>query len=181
MQHASQIKPECLPLTRDGLQTLLQRLGIACRTVVHPPVATVAENKALRGCLPGAHTKNLFLKDKKGVLWLVVAMEDRAIDLKALRGVLGAPPLSFAKPELLNEVLGVQPGSVTPFAAVNDGEGRVRVVLDAEMMACEPLNFHPLENTATMAISAADLLTFLAAVDHSPTIVSLAPLPPQHP
>jgi Ala-tRNA(Pro) hydrolase (EC 3.1.1.-) len=174
--------PERLPLTRDGLLALLEHLGLDCRTVAHPPVATVAENKALRGSLPGAHTKNLFLKDKKGGLWLVVAMEDRAVDLKALRGVLDAPPLSFARPEVLIDVLGVQPGSVTPFAVANDGDRRVRVVLDAGMMmACDPLNFHPLENTATTAISASDLLTFLHAVDHPPTIVSLAPIAPQHP
>lgn len=168
------------PLSRHGLLTLLNCLGIATRTVDHPPVATVAENKALRGTLPGAHTKNLFLKDKKGGLWLVVAMEDRAIDLKALRGLLAAPPLSFARPEVLLDVLGVRPGSVTPFAVVNDREGQVRVILDAEMMAWDPLNFHPLENTATTAISPGGLLAFLNAVEHPPKIISLGTLSAQH-
>ncbi len=158
---------------RTELIAFLDRLGIATRTVEHPPVATVAANKALRGTLPGAHTKNLFLKDKKGGLWLVVALEDRPVDLKALRVALGSPPLSFAKPEVLWAVLGVRPGSVTPFAVINDREGLVRVVLDAAMMDCDPLNFHPLENTATTAIAAAGLLAFLAAVDHAPRVLPL--------
>lgn len=174
------ISQPAAPLRRGDLLALLERLGIASRTVEHPPVATVAENKALRGMLPGAHTKNLFLKDKKGGLWLVVAMEDRPIDLKALRGLLGSPPLSFARPEVLLDVLGVRPGSVTPFAVVNDRNGQVRVILDAEMMACDPLNFHPLENTATTAIASASLLAFLAAVDHPPRIISLGTPSPQH-
>ena len=169
------------PASRTDLLHMLDRLGVATRTVEHPPVATVAENKALRGQLPGAHTKNLFLKDRKGGLWLLVAMEDRPIDLKALRAILGAPPLSFARPETLIASLGVQPGSVTPFAVINDADRLVRVILDAAMMECDPLNFHPLQNTATTAISPTGLLTFLAAVGHSPRTLSLAAGKSQHP
>lgn len=151
----------------------LDRLGIPHRTHAHPPVATVDANKAMRGQLPGAHTKNLFLKDKKGGLWLIVCLEDRTIDLKAIRRRLDSAPLSFARPELLREVLGVEPGAVTPFALINDDRQRVRVVLDAEMLAMEPLNFHPLVNTRTTAIAAAGLATFLAATGHRPLIIRL--------
>jgi Ala-tRNA(Pro) deacylase len=150
-------------------------LGIRVTTIEHPPVATVEANKALRGALKGGHTKNLFLKDKKGGLWLVVVLEDRAIDLKDLRRRLAAPPLSFARPEVLRDVLGVEPGAVTPFAVINDAEARVRVVLDAAMLAIHPLNFHPLVNTRTTAIAPADLLRFFEATHHPPLLLDLAP------
>jgi Ala-tRNA(Pro) deacylase len=137
-------------------------------------VFTVAQAKALRGELPGAHTKNLFLEDKKGALWLVIALEDRVIDLKELRHRIGAAPLSFAAADVLREVLGVEPGSVTPFALINDEGKRTRVVLDAEMMAAHlVLNFHPLANTATTAIRAPDLLTFIRSCGRVPQIVHL--------
>ena len=161
--------------TPPDLFRRLAALDIEVTTVEHPPVATVEANKALRGELPGGHTKNLFLKDKKGGLWLVVALEDRAIDLKELRRRLASPPLSFASAELLRDVLGVEPGAVTPFAVINDAAARVRVVLDAAMLAIEPLNFHPLVNTRTTAIRPSDLLRFLAATGHPPLLLDLAP------
>ena len=153
-----------------ALMARLGELHIATTTVRHPPVFTVAESKALRGALPGGHSKNLFLKDKKSVLWLVVATEDRGIDLKALRPRIGSAGLSFASAETLRQVLGVEPGSVTPFALINDREARVRVVLDAGLMAQSPLNFHPLVNTATTAIAADDLLVFVRSCGHEPRI-----------
>jgi Ala-tRNA(Pro) deacylase len=159
--------------TPVDLLARLAELGIDHRTYDHPPVATVEANKALRGDLPGAHTKNLFLKDRKGTLWLVVCLEDRAIDLKRLRHRLGAAPLSFARPEVLRQVLGVEPGAVTPFAVINDLAGCVRVVLDADMLAIDPLNFHPLTNTRTTAISTAGLRAFLTATGHRPLILTL--------
>jgi len=159
--------------TPEALFQEFERLGIDTETVEHPAVFTVDEAKALRGELPGAHSKNLFLKDKKGRFWLVVALEDRAIDLKALRHVIGAAPLSFGKPDALETILGITPGSVTPFSAINDTEGAVTVVLDAEMLAQEPLNFHPLVNTATTRISADGLLAFLRATGHEPVIAAL--------
>jgi len=159
--------------TPEALFQEFERLGIDTETVEHPAVFTVDEAKALRGELPGAHSKNLFLKDKKGRFWLVVALEDRAIDLKALRHVIGAAPLSFGKPDALETLLGITPGSVTPFSAINDTEGAVTVVLDAEMLAQEPLNFHPLVNTATTRISADGLLAFLRATGHEPVIAAL--------
>jgi Ala-tRNA(Pro) deacylase len=157
----------------------LAALDIKVTTTLHPPVATVEANKALRGELPGGHTKNLFLKDKKGGLWLVVALEDRAIDLKELRRRLASSPLSFARAGLLRDVLGVEPGAVTPFAVINDADSRVRVVLDAAMLRIDPLNFHPLVNTRTTAIAPVDLLRFFEATGHPPLLLDLAPVAPR--
>jgi Ala-tRNA(Pro) deacylase len=168
--------------TPDELFAYLDSLAIAHQTVNHPPVFTVEEARALRGKIAGAHTKNLFLRDKKGALFLVVAPEDAAIELKSLHRRLGASGrFSFGSAELLRETLGVEPGSVTPFAAVNDKDGRVTVVLDAAMMRQEVLNFHPLANTATTTISRDGLLKFLEATGHRPRIeaVSAAPAAPE--
>lgn len=159
--------------TPQDLFAHFERLGINTETVEHAAVFTVEDAKAERGALPGAHSKNLFLKDKKSQFWLVVALEDRAIDLKALRKTIGAAQLSFGRPEALAEKLGIEPGSVTPFSVINDTEGAVRVVLDEGMLALEPLNFHPLVNTATTRISAADLLAFLRDTGHEPLIAAL--------
>ncbi|MGE5271600.1 MAG: prolyl-tRNA synthetase associated domain-containing protein [Thiohalocapsa sp.] len=170
--------PPAAPLTPDQLFDRLAALGIAQRTYVHPPVFTVAEAAAVRGELPGGHCKSLFLKDKKGGLWLVVALEERPIDLKRLAAALGAPRFSFGSPQLLYEVLGVRPGSVTPFALANDAARRVQPVLDQDMLAHDPLNYHPLENDRTTAIAPADLLRFIAACGHRPRILDLGPLTP---
>lgn len=164
---------EAMPATEAQLFAHLEALGVHVETHRHPPVFTVAEAKALRGGLEGAHTKNLFLKDKKGVLWLVVALEDRVIDLKNLRYKIGAAPLSFAGAATLRARLGVEPGSVTPFALINDAEAAVRVVLDAEMMDAQALNFHPLINTATTTITAQGLLAFIRSCGREPAIVAL--------
>jgi Ala-tRNA(Pro) deacylase len=157
----------------DALFGRLDELGIAHRTYDHPPVFTVEEAKALRGTLPGGHCKSLFLKDKKGGLWLVVTLEECRVDLKALADRLNAPRFSFGSAELLFEVLGVTPGSVTPFAAINDRDGRVTVVLQQAMLAADPLNYHPLRNDRTTAISPGDLLRFLDACGHVPRIVDV--------
>lgn len=146
----------------------LEALGIAQRTVEHPPVFTVEEAKALRGNLPGHHIKNLFLRNKKEEMWLVVALEDRAIDLKRLGEALGAGRLSFGSPERLRRVLGVEPGSVTPFALVNDETQVVRLALDRGLMEGGPVNAHPLVNTMTTAIASADLLRLFEATGHTP-------------
>jgi Ala-tRNA(Pro) deacylase len=161
-------------LTPDQLFARLDALGIAHRTYAHPPVFTVAEAAALRGSLPGGHCKSLFLKDRKAGLWLVVALEERRIDLKMLADRLGAPRFSFGSPELLYEVLGVTPGSVTPFALANDTGQRVAVVLDRDMLERNPLNYHPLVNDCTTAIAPGDLLRFIEACGHCPRIVDLA-------
>jgi Ala-tRNA(Pro) deacylase len=146
----------------------LDQLGITHRTVEHPPVFTVEEAKALRGNLSGHHIKNLFLRNKKEEMWLVVALEDRAIDLKRLGEVLGAGRLSFGSADRLKRTLGVEPGSVTPLALINDRAQAVRLVLDRGVADGGPVNAHPLVNTMTTALSAADLLRFFAATGHTP-------------
>jgi Ala-tRNA(Pro) deacylase len=157
--------------TPDTLLSYLDSLGIAHKTVTHPPVFTVEQAKTLRGRIEGAHTKNLFLRDKKNQVFLVVALESAAIDLKGLHRLLGAHGrFSFGASTLLREVWGVEPGSVTPFGAINDADGRVTVVLDAAMMEYDVLNFHPLINTMTTTIARDDLLKFFAATGHRPRI-----------
>ena len=159
----------------DDLFAYLDSLGIAHRTVTHAPVFTVEESRGLMSRVPGVHSKNLFLRDKKGTLFLIVASEDAAIELKSLHRVLGASGrFSFGSADLLRETLGVEPGSVTPFAAINDKAARVTVVLDAAMMAHAVLNFHPLTNTGTTTIARDDLVRFLEATGHKPRIVPLA-------
>lgn len=161
-----------MPATPDELLARLGQLGIASKTYDHPPVFTVEESKALRGQLPGGHCKSLFLKDKADKLWLVVALEDRAVDLKRLRHRLGAKKtLSFGSAELLMATLGVTPGAVTPFGALNDRDGRVQVVLDRAMLALDPLNYHPLTNARTTALAPQDLVRFLEASGHSPVVL----------
>jgi Ala-tRNA(Pro) deacylase len=160
-----------MPATPDDLFAALDRLGIAHKTVKHPPVFTVEQAKKLRGELPGGHTKNLFLRDKKHELYLIVALESAAIDLKSLHRRLGATGrFSFGSSDLLREVWGVEPGSVTPFGAINDTGGRVTVVLDRDMMAHETLNYHPLDNTMTTSIARDDLVKFLDSTGHMPRI-----------
>lgn len=146
----------------------LHQLGIAHRTVEHPPVFTVEEAKALRGNLPGHHIKNLFLRNKKEEMWLVVALEDRVVDLKRLGDRLGAGRLSFGSPDRLRRQLGVEPGSVTPLALVNDGGGAVRLALDRGIADGGPVNAHPLVNTMTTAIATDDLMRFFEATGHVP-------------
>jgi Ala-tRNA(Pro) deacylase len=163
-----------MPVSREELMAALARLGIAVTTIDHPPVFTVEEAQALRGQVPGEHTKNLFLKDKKDRLFLVVAPEEAEIDLKQLHHRIGASGrLSFGKPDLLMETLGVAPGSVTAFAPLNDAAGRVTVVLDESLATAETVNCHPLVNTATTTIAAKDLLAFLRSTGHEPVIVRL--------
>ena len=163
------------PAAPDDLFAYLDRLGIAHKTVTHRAVFTVDESRELRGQIAGGHTKNLFLRDKKGVPYLVVASEDAVIELKSLHRRLGASGrFSFGSAELMRELLGVEPGSVTPFAAINDPAGRVTVVLDAAMMSHETLNFHPLVNTMTTSIGRHDLVRFLAATGHDARIEAVA-------
>lgn len=168
-----------MPKTPEELFAALTALGISHSTVKHPPLFTVEQSRALRGQIPGGHTKNLFLRDKKSALYLVVTLEDASIDLKGLHRVLGASGrLSFGSSDLLREVWGVEPGSVSPFGAINDTEGRVTVVLDAVMMEHETLNYHPLSNTMTTSISRGDLVTFLQFTGHIPQIERVSGLAP---
>jgi Ala-tRNA(Pro) deacylase len=164
-----------MPATPDELFAYLDTLGIAHKTVTHPAVFTVEEARELRGAISGGHTKNLFLRDKKGALYLLVAPEHVAIELRSLHRVLGASGrFSFGSAELMQETLGVTPGSVTPFAVINDKQARVTVVIDAALMTHDMLNFHPLVNTATTRISREGLVKFLAATGHAPRIEPLS-------
>ena len=160
--------------TRADLLAFLAGLGIKHRTFEHKAVFTVAESLEIAEAMPGGHTKNLFLKDKKDRLFLIVALNDARIELKVAHKVLGCDRLSFGKAELLEEVLGVKPGSVTPFSLINDKGGRVTVVLDKPMLEHELLNYHPLENTATTAIARDDLLRFIRATGHEPRILAVS-------
>jgi Ala-tRNA(Pro) deacylase len=160
-----------MPATPADLFAFLDRLGISYSTVSHPPLFTVEENRALRGTIPGGHTKNLFLKDKSSAYYLVVACEDAPIDLKSLHRRLGAKGrFSFGTADAMWEILGVKPGSVTPFAAINAVSGKVVVVLDRAMLTHEILNYHPLVNTMTTSIPRAGLMAFLKACGHEPRI-----------
>jgi Ala-tRNA(Pro) deacylase len=164
-----------MPATPADLFAFLDKLGIAHPTVTHAPLFTVEESQALRGSIAGAHTKNLFLKDKKGALFLVTAPEDAVIELKSLHRRLGASGrFSFGSAELMRETLGIEPGAVTPFAAMNDGERRVSVVLDAELMQHASINAHPLTNTMTTTIARDDLVKFLEATGHPPRVEAVA-------
>ncbi len=163
-----------MPASRADLFALLDQLGIATTTTEHPPLFTVDESRALRGEIDGGHTKNLFLKDKKDQVFLVVAEEDAPLDMKSLHKRIGSARLSFGKPELLAKLLGVVPGSVTPFGLINDTEGRVSLVLDAALLRHETLNFHPLENVATTTIARDDFLAFLRYVGHEPAVLAVS-------
>jgi len=164
-----------MPASPADLFAYLDRLGLAHTTVSHPPVFTVDESRELRGRIPGGHSKNLFLKDKKDALYLVVASEHAQIDLKGLHRRLGASGrFSFGSAALLMEMLGVIPGAVTPFAALNDTGHRVTVVLEAELMRHDLVNFHPLDNSMTTTIGRDDLVRFLEATGHTPRIEALS-------
>ena len=166
-----------MPATPDDLFAFLDSLRIAHKTVTHAPLFTVEQSQALRGTIPGGHTKNLFLKDKKDAVFLVVAPEDGHVDLKTLHHKLGAGRFSFGAAALLDELLGVPPGAVTPFGAINDKGGRVNVVIDASLMQHAVINCHPLTNTMTTSIGSADLVKFLEATGHMPRIEQVAERP----
>ncbi len=162
-----------LPTSPGQLLQRLEALGIQSKTVMHPPVFTVEEAKALRGSLSGAHIKNLFLRNKKGEMWLVTCLEDRQVDLKALASALGAGRFSFGSADRLMQYLGVVPGAVTPFAVINDTGGQVRMVLDKGILALDPVNAHPLVNDMTTALESKDLIRFLEAENHAPLILDM--------
>lgn len=167
-----------MPVSRRHLFERLAALGIETTTREHAPVFTVAESAALEESLPGGHTKNLFLIDPKGSAFLVIAESSTRVDLKYLARCLGAGRLSFGNAERLMTHLGVTPGSVTAFAALNDEAGLVRVVFDERLMRHELVNCHPLENTATTTIPRDDLLRFLSACGHEPQILALSAAAP---
>ncbi len=169
-KHLNPTLPDPMPASRDDLFQRFASLGIATTTRDHAPVFTVEEAKALRGEIPGGHCKNLFLKDDKDAIWLLVCLEEARIELKSVPALIGSRRLSFGKPQLLMDVLGVELGSVTPFAVINDVSVRANVVLDEPMMTHPFLNYHPLRNDATTSIASADLVGFIRSCGHQPRI-----------
>lgn len=157
--------------TRADLFSFLDAHGVTHSTLDHPAVFRVGEGEAIKAQLPGAHTKNLFLKDAKGRLWLISASDSTRIDLKRLHPVIDSARLSFGSAELMEETLGVTPGSVTAFGLINDTQRRVRFVLDKTLAEAGLVNFHPLTNTATTTISREGFRTFLQAVGVEPLVV----------
>jgi Ala-tRNA(Pro) deacylase len=157
--------------TREDLIAFLDGHGLQHRTFEHPAVFRVEEGLEIKAALPGGHTKNLFLKDHRGQLWLISALGETKIDLKRAPEALGSGKLSFGPEALMLETLGVTPGSVTAFGLINDTDHRVRFVLDSALAKVDPINFHPLINTATTAVSQADFRRFLAALGIAPLIV----------
>ena len=164
-----------MPKTPDELFAFLEKLGIEVRTISHPPLFTVADSQASRGEIPGGHTKNLFLKDKKDNFFLITVGEEAEVDLKQIHHVIGAASrVSFGKPEALMEHLGVIPGAVTAFGLINDEKGAVKFVIDDALMEHETINAHPLTNEATTSIAASDMLRFARATGHEPAILKVS-------
>ncbi|KFB08525.1 prolyl-tRNA synthetase associated domain-containing protein [Nitratireductor basaltis] len=153
----------------------LKELSIEVKTYVHPPLHTVEESQALRGTIPGAHTKNLFLRDRKDRHFLVTALEDAEIDLKSIHTLIGGSGrVSFGKADTMEAWLGVRPGAVTPFGAINDRDGHVKVILDEDLVKHDMVNAHPLHNEATTSLKTQDLIRFLEAVNHPPAILKVS-------
>ena len=162
--------------TQADLLAFLDAIGVEATTCEHPAVFRVGEGEEIKAAIPGAHTKNLFLKDAKGQLWLISAEDRSVVDLKRLPAVIGSARLSFGNEALMQETLGVTPGSVTAFALINDAARRVRFVLDRALAEASLVNFHPLTNTATTAVDQAGFRKFLRAVDVDPLIVDFTTL-----
>lgn len=162
------------PVDRDRLLAWMADVGLAPRTHDHPAVFRVDQGHAIKAALPGAHTKNLFLKGRGGRLWLVSARQDTTIDLKRLARLLGSDRLSFASEEALRDTLGVAPGSVTALGLINDTEGQVSFVLDRALWTADIVNFHPLINTATTALDQPDFRRFLDLLERTPLIVDFS-------
>lgn len=165
-----------MPVTRQDLFGYLDDLDIAHTTYDHAPVFTVEDSAKIKAGLPGGHTKNLFLKDKAGAFFLICALGDTSVRINKLHPLLDCKRLSFGKAEPLLQYLGVVPGSVTLFSVLNDAAGQVTLVLDAALLKYEIVNFHPLLNDATTAISSADMIKFAKAAGHDPIVIDFAAL-----
>ena len=163
--------------TPERLLKALADLGLKTSTLYHEAVFRVGEGDDIKAGLPGAHTKNLFLKDDKGQLWLISAEQSTAINLKTLPKVIGSGRLSFGSEERLYAALGVRPGSVTALALINDAEKKVKFLLDKALYDADLVNFHPLTNTATTTLSQLDFRTFIASLGRTLTVVDFTALP----
>ena len=170
---ASSAFKDSLSTTPETLKRTLTSLDISYTTHTHPPLRTVDDAKTFRGDLQGAHIKNLYLRDRKKRNFLLVAEEDKSIDLKTLPGLIGSDRLSFGSADRLFEMLGVRPGAVSPFTVINDTEHRVRLALDSSLMEADMLYFHPLVNDVTLGVTPDGLRKFLEVTGHVPMMVSL--------
>ena len=161
-----------------NLDVFLRQHGITAVRHEHPAVMTVEESERLVPKLPGAKTKNLFLRDKKGQRhFLLTAPHDKAVRLDALGELLGAGRLSFASPERLQKHLGLLPGAVSLLGLVNDPSGAVEFVIDRSLWDADAVQAHPLVNTATLVVPHAGLERFLAATGHVPRVIELPAAP----
>ena len=165
-----------MPITRQALSDYLDNLNISRTTYEHAPIFTVEDGADIKAAMPGGHTKNLFLKDKAGHFFLICALGKTPIRINKLHPVIGCKRLSFGKPEALLEYLGVTPGSVTLFSILNDTDSAVTLILDSALMNHDIVNFHPLLNDATTAISSSDMIRFAKATGHDPVILDFAEL-----
>lgn len=157
----------------DGLLDDLAALHIDYAAHEHAAVFTVAESQRLDAGFPGAHTKNLFLKDTAGAFWLVTVPARARVDLKALPQAIGCKRVSFAKADAMQQLLGIAPGSVTPLAMINAAPGSVMVVLEQGLAAAERINVHPLRNTATLGLTGSDVLRLLRHWGHDPQVAAI--------
>jgi Ala-tRNA(Pro) deacylase len=157
-----------------GLLADLAALSIPYEAHEHAAVFTVAESRAVDRHIPGVHTKNLFLKDAGSTFWLVTVPAEARVDLKALPAAIGCKRVSFGKPDEMERLLGITPGSVTPLAMINAAQGSVTVVLDQGLAEADRINVHPLRNTGTLGLAGADLLRLLRHWGHAPLV---APIP----
>jgi len=163
-----------MPKTPEDLFAYLKSLGIETSTARHPPLHTVAESQQLRGEIAGAHTKNLFLKDRKDSYFLLTVGEEDSVDLKTVHEIIGAAgKVSFGKPEAMLDLLGVTPGGVTVFGLINDAQGQVKMALDAKLAVADIVNAHPLTNEATTSINSGDLIRFIEATGHKANVLKL--------
>ena len=156
-----------------GLRADLNALAITFEHHEHDAVYTVAESRGVKDAIPGEHTKNLFLKDAGGAFWLVTVPAEMRVDLKALPQAIGCKRVSFGKPEDMDRLLGLTPGSVTPLGAINAAPGSITVVLDRSLAEAERINVHPLRNTATIGLSGADCLRLLEHWGHAPLVADI--------
>ena len=166
-----------IPYTATEIEELLRARNIQSSTISHAPMRTVEDSKTFRDGVPGGYSKNLFLRNKKGKMWLVTLHEDRQIDLRDLGTMIGAGRVSFASRERLMHYLGVIPGAVTPLAVANDHSGTVQLVLDKLLLELDPLHFHPCDNSKTITLQADDLLKFVDSCGHPPQVIDFGALP----
>jgi Ala-tRNA(Pro) deacylase len=169
---ASSAFKDSLPTTPESLIDKLENLNVVFTSHHHPPLRTVEDSKGYRDNMPGMHVKNLYLRDKKKRNYLIVAEEDRVIDLKSLHVIIGSDRLSFGSSDRLFEILGVRPGAVSPFTLINDLEHQVSLSIDEDLMMAERLYFHPLVNDMTLGVTPEGLSRFLAATGHQPQLIN---------